>query len=80
MYFVILIVVVLFVVAWVIGEYANRFNAFSCEVYTAEIDRLRAELAKCFRLMLKIRAGELLPRAQKECNREIERLRKVVGE
>jgi len=25
MYFVILIVVVLFVVSWVIGEYANRF-------------------------------------------------------
>jgi len=45
-----------------------------------ERDEARAELRKCFRLMLKIRAGELLPKAQKECDREIERLRKVVGE
>ena len=41
---------------------------------------LRDDLKACFRLLLKIRAGELLPKAQKECDREVERLRKVVGE
>ena len=41
---------------------------------------LRDDLAKCFRLMLKIRAGELLPKAQKAADLEVERLRKVVGE
>jgi len=39
---------------------------------------LRDDLEKCFRLMLKIRAGELLPKAKKECDREVERLRKIV--
>ena len=41
---------------------------------------LRDDLAKCFRLMLKFRAGELLPKAQKAADLEVERLRKVVGE